>query len=212
MNRTSLLSMVCVAVLSAPMAFAQQAPPVPAGGGGGGADGNGRGMKMMRDRMDRGERGEHGMGILPPGMWWKNPDTVTRLGLSAEQQRRMDEIFRQSRIQLVDLKASLEKEQINLEPMLNANPLDQGRTLGEISRIADLRADLEKANAKMLLGLRAVLTAEQWTKMQDHRRGEGMMMRRQEGPDGMRGMRGPGGPDGMGGMPGNPPAPPPTLD
>ena len=147
------------------------------------------------------------MGMIPPGMWWKNPEVISRLTLTSDQQKRMDEIFRQSRIQLVDLKASLEKEQINLEPLMNVNPPDQGKALAEISRIADLRADLEKANAKMLLGLRGVLTADQWTKMQEHRRGEGM--RRMDGPEGGRGRRGPGGP---GANMGNPPVPPPTEE
>ena len=127
---------------------------------------------------------------------------VARLGLTPDQQKRMDDIFHQSRIQLIDLKASLEKEQLNMEPLLNANPPDQGRTLGEISKVADLRADLEKANAKMLLGLRGVLTADQWTKMQEQRRSlEGRGMRPMGGQDGGRGQRG------MDGM-GKPPAPP----
>ncbi len=184
MKRTPLLPLVCLAAFAAPMAFAQQSPNMPPQGGGPDQPG----QRMMHDHGERGERGM-GMGILPPGMWWKSPDVIARLGLTADQQKKMEEIFRQSRLQLVDLKASLDKEQINLEPLLNATPLDQGRTLAEISRIADLRADLEKANAKMLLGLRGVLTADQWTKVHDHHR-EGMM-RRQDGPDGERGRRGP---------------------
>ncbi len=186
MKRT-LLPLVCLAVLAAPMALAQQTPTMtPPQGGHGGPDQPGQ--RMMHEHGERGERGM-GMGIVPPGMWWKNPDMVTKLSLTADQQRRMDEIFQQSRIQLVDLKASLEKEQINLEPLLNASSLDQGRTLAEISKIADLRADLEKANAKMLLGLRGVLTTDQWTKLQDQRR-NGMMR-------GRRGMDGQGAPGGV---------------
>jgi len=107
-----------------------------------------------------------GLGILPPGPFWKNPDTIKLLGLTPDQQTRMDSIFRDSRIQLVHMHASLEEEQLKLEPLLNTNPLDQAKALEAISRIADLRADLEKADAKMLLSLRSVLTADQWTKLQ----------------------------------------------
>jgi Spy/CpxP family protein refolding chaperone len=106
------------------------------------------------------------MGIVPPGTWWRNPNTIASLSLTADQQKKMDEIFRQNRLQLIDIKASLEKEQINLEPLLNANPVDSTKALAEIGKIAELRADLEKADAKMLLGLRALLTADQWTKLQ----------------------------------------------
>ncbi len=130
---------------------------------------------------------QRSMGIVPPGTWWKNPETISRLALTADQQKRMDDIFRQSRIQLIDVKASLEKEQLNLDPLLNANPVDSARALAEISRIADLRADLEKANAKMLLNLRSVLTADQWTKLQEDRhtrRGGPMELHFQGGPGG----------------------------
>ena len=38
--------------------------------------------------------------------------------------------------------------------------------LAEIDRVAQIRAELEKANARMLLGLRRVLTQDQWQKLQ----------------------------------------------
>ena len=206
MNRKHLLSLFSLTLLSVPALVAQGGPPQENGAGGqAGAPAAGyRGGEMgMRGGHEGGRGGGFGMGIVPPGMWWKSPEAITRLGLTPDQQKRMDDIFHQSRIQLIDLKASLEKEQLNLEPLLNANPPDQGRTLGEISKIADLRADLEKANAKMLLGLRGVLTADQWTKMQDHRRNmDGHGMRPMGGQDGGRGQRG------MDGGNGRPPAPP----
>ena len=192
MTRKHLLSLAGIALLSAPL-FAQaasaQTSPAP-----GGPD---QGMRPMVRESGRHDGGSFGMGMMmPPGMWWKNPDVVTRLSLTQDQQKRMDEIFRQSRIQLVDLKATLEKEQINLEPLLNQNPPDEGRTLAEISKIADLRADLEKANAKMLLGLRGVLTADQWTKVQERHRGE--RMQHMDGPEGFHGQQGPGAAGGPG--------------
>jgi Spy/CpxP family protein refolding chaperone len=121
-------------------------------------------------RVDDRHEGMHGMRgeghILPPGMWWKNPELVTRVGLTPDQAKKMDDIFLQSRIKLVHMKASLEEEELLLEPLINANPPDSAKALAQIGRIADTRADLEKANAAMLLGLRAVLTPDQWTKLQ----------------------------------------------
>ena len=113
------------------------------------------------------DRGEHGDG-LPFGMWWKNPEVSTRIGLSADQQKRMDALVLQSRLQLIHLHATLQEEQLMLEPLLDANPLDQAKALDQINKIADTRADLEKTNAKMLLSIRGVLTADQWTKLRAH--------------------------------------------
>ena len=92
---------------------------------------------------------------------------VQRLTLTAEQTKKMDDIFQQSRLQLIDLKANVEKQQVMLEPMLSANPLDVAKASAQIDKVAEARADLEKANAKMLLGIRGVLTPDQWTKLRD---------------------------------------------
>ncbi len=92
--------------------------------------------------------------IAPPGMWWKNPDLAQKISLSADQQKRMDDIFQQSRLQLIDLKANVEKQEVMLEPMLSANPPDTNKVLAQIDHVAGARAELEKANARMLLGIR----------------------------------------------------------
>ena len=83
----------------------------------------------------------------------------------------MDDIFQESRLQLIDLQANVQKQEVMLEPLLSANPLDTARAQAQIDKVADARADLEKANAKMLLGIRAVLTPDQWTKLRT--RGQG---------------------------------------
>src|SRR5687767_13526254 len=45
------------------------------------------------------------------GAFWRNPAMVTSLGLTADQQQKMEEIFRQHRISLIDLNAAVEKEE-----------------------------------------------------------------------------------------------------
>jgi Spy/CpxP family protein refolding chaperone len=129
--------------------------------------------------------------IAPPGLWWRNPDIIQKLTITPDQQKRMDDIFQQSRLQLIDLRAAVEKQEVLLEPMLDANPPDTNKILAQIDRTAQARAELEKANAKMLLGIRTVLTPDQWTKLQTEERGNRRMMLRMKPKDG------PDGPDGM---------------
>ena len=110
--------------------------------------------------------------IGPGGMWWKRPEVVQRLNLTPDQVKRMDDIFQQSRIKLIDLKANVEKQEVMLEPMLSANPVDTAKAQGQIDKVADARAELEKTSARMLLSIRAVLTPDQWTKLtEQHRTG-----------------------------------------
>jgi len=168
--------------LAAPLVYAQDAPPGPpssmqnAPGQGQTLSrphdwGPGRDGGERRGEMDeRGDR-DHGDGMMPFGMWWKNPEVVRRLGVTPDQTKRMDALVLQSRLQLIHLHATLQEEQLMLEPLLDASPFDEAKALEQINKIADTRADLEKTNAKMLLSIRGVLTADQWTKLRSHDHG-----------------------------------------
>lgn len=153
---------------------------------------------------------EHAFRMGPRGRWWDNPETAQKVGLSAEQKKKMDDIFLQSRLKLIDEHAAVEKEEAILEPLLSAEQPDESRILAQIDKVAQSRAELEKANARMLLGLRGVLTTAQWKTLQTlgpERRDD------RHGPDSARGPRGrraPDEPDGSGGPPPpGPGAPPP---
>jgi Spy/CpxP family protein refolding chaperone len=198
MRPNSILSLVLFATLSGAFAIAQQpdAGPPPMGPG--------RPEKMDQSRGGWGEGMRSGFRIGPPGVWWHNPDLVQKLALTPDQQKRMDDILQQSRLQLVDLRANVEKQELLMEPMLAANPPDTNKILAQIDHTAQARAELEKANAKMLLGIRNVLTPDQWTKLQTEERENRRMriIRRGDMPGSPGEPRGPGGagPGGPGGM------------
>jgi len=182
----------------------------PNGGMGGGPVGD----------MGRGGPGgpmEHSFRGGQRGRWWDNPRLAQQIGLTDAQKKQMDAIFLQHRLKLIDLNAALEKDEILMRPMLGADQLDEAKILSQIDTIAQARADLEKENARMLFGIRKVLTPEQWTKLKTvvrthmARRGMG------SGRDGWQGRRGnwqgsnrPKGPSGPGGS--SQPAPPPPPD
>jgi Spy/CpxP family protein refolding chaperone len=127
-------------------------------------------------------RPDHGAGGPPPpdgppgmshgprqrsgGRWWMDSGEAQRLGLSPEQQTKLDVVYQHSRLRLIDLSANLQKDEATLEPMLEVDRPDESKVLAQIDRVAQDRAELEKANARMLLGLRNVLTPEQWKKLQ----------------------------------------------
>lgn len=96
------------------------------------------------------------------GYWWKQPNTIQQLNLTPEQQKKIGEVFQQFRVRLIDHTAALEREEVILEQLMEADPLDASKVRPEIDRVADARAQLEKANANMLLEMRTVLTKGQW--------------------------------------------------
>jgi Spy/CpxP family protein refolding chaperone len=130
---------------------------------------------MLRDgmMMHDGGRGPgpgamrepHGGFGVPGGKWWSNPEMVKRLNLTTDQQRKMDDVLQQSRLKLIDLTASLQKEEVMMEDLMRGPQLDDAKILPAVDRIAQARAELEKANARMMLGIRHVLTPAQWEKL-----------------------------------------------
>lgn len=164
----------------------------------------GPGMEGRRPPFER-AFGGHGV----EGRWWSNPRIAEKLKLTDEQRKTFDGILQQHRETLIDLRANLEKSELVLEPLVRADQPDEGKILAQIDKVAQARAELEKANARYLLALRSKLTPEQWKEVQqfrsDHeqmRGGWGPGPRRPAGPrpDGARpGAPGPGsnGPNGV---------------
>ena len=101
----------------------------------------------------------------PQGRWWGNPELAQKLGITADQQKKMDEILQQHRLRLVDLHATLDKQELLLEPLVSSDQPDETKILAQIDKVAQARAELEKANARMLLQIRRVLTQDQWQKL-----------------------------------------------
>ena len=155
--------------------WAQQGAPAPRGQQGPQA----RGMQGPgRGGMQPGARGfEDRLLPGPHGKWWDNPQVAEQLALSADQKKKMDDIFQQHRMKLIDLNATVQKAELTMEPLVAADQPDEAKIVAQIDKVAQARADLEKQTARMLLGIRGVLTPEQYQKLQAHARpgGRGQM-------------------------------------
>jgi len=145
------LGWAIASVLMAGSALAQG----PMGGGGG------MGMGDHRPPMERafGARGDQ-------GRWWNNPRMVAELKLTDEQRKAMDGILLEHREKLIDLRASLQKAELELEPLIKDDQPNEARILAQIDKVAQARAELEKANARFLLAIRGKLTPDQWKQVQ----------------------------------------------
>jgi Spy/CpxP family protein refolding chaperone len=132
------------------------------------------------------------------GQFWNNPRTVAELKLTDDQRKAMDGILQDHRMKLVDLQASLKKAELEMQPLMKADQPNQAAILAQIDKVAQARAELEKANARFLLALRGKLTPDQWKQLQTMR--ENRMDRMRDGDREQRGGWGQGGQrPGMGG-------------
>ena len=161
------LGVALAATLVAGTLFAQgpgQGGPAGTGGPGG------PGFGMHRPPMERAMGPHEGF-----GRWWNNPKIVEKLKLTDDQRKAMDQIFQEHREKLVDLRGNVEKAEIEMEPLVRADQPNEQAVLTQIDKVAQARAELEKANARFLFALRAKLTPDQWKQVQEFRQNhEGM--------------------------------------
>jgi protein CpxP len=180
-NKETIMKRVLFFLLLAVPLFAQQQP----------------GM-MRRQGPDSAGRERMGgpHGPMMEGNWWKNTELAKKLNLTDQQVAQMEQIYQQGRLQLIDKVAAAQKADLLLEPMLAADRPDESQVLAQIDKVAQTHADLEKSRARMLLGIRQVLSAEQWKQLKAEMPPPQMRRMTPDGPGGQGGRRGPDGPQG----------------
>jgi Spy/CpxP family protein refolding chaperone len=103
------------------------------------------------------------------GAWWKNSDVVREIGLTGQQVSQIEQTFFDHRLKLIDLKATVEREETRLQPLMEADQVNEAQIGTQIDKVLAARAALEKANVMMMLSIRKVLTVEQWKKLESIR-------------------------------------------
>jgi Spy/CpxP family protein refolding chaperone len=91
---------------------------------------------------------------------------VEKLKLTDDQRKGMDQILLQHRETLIDLRGNVEKAELSMEPLMKADQPNENSILAQIDKVAQARAELEKANARFLLAIRSKLTPDQWKQLQ----------------------------------------------
>jgi Heavy-metal resistance len=96
------------------------------------------------------------------GAWWTNAAFVAQLGLTDDQKMKIERVFESHRTNLEASKARLEKEETELNRLLEAEPFDRNAAQAQTYRAIQARSDMERENAQMTLEMREHLTRAQW--------------------------------------------------
>lgn len=101
----------------------------------------------------------------PTFAWWSSP-IAQDLKLSEEQRRQIRQTIKDYRPRLMELRASLERAESDLEAEFNQPSVDTRKANDAIDRFASARGDLTRTLSQMSLKLRTVLKPEQWEELQ----------------------------------------------
>jgi Spy/CpxP family protein refolding chaperone len=111
-----------------------------------------------------------GLQLGPPGQrWWDDRGFVKSLKLRPDQQARMDAIFEQNRNLLLSRFDGLQQAEAQMAQLSNSASPDESALYAQIDRVAQARADLEKANTHLLLQLRSQMDPDQIKRLEKSR-------------------------------------------
>lgn len=102
-----------------------------------------------------------GVQLGPPSRWWDDKHYAKALHLRADQKKRMDGLFDENRATLVNRYEALQQEEQKMETLSHAQTLDEAALFAQIDRVAQAKADLEKATTHLMLQVRKELDADQ---------------------------------------------------
>jgi Spy/CpxP family protein refolding chaperone len=102
---------------------------------------------------------------MPDGKWWKSPGVAAELGLSPDQSAEIEKVFVRARSKLIDLKADLEKKQLDLQVAMEDKSADRSAVEKKIEAVENSRAALQKTRALMILDMKQVLKPDQWERL-----------------------------------------------
>jgi Spy/CpxP family protein refolding chaperone len=97
--------------------------------------------------------------------WWERP-VVRDIGLSAEQDRQVRAIVRESRDRLIQLRGAVDSAESALSDEMNEERVDPKKAEAIIERVVTTRGELMRAIAQMSLRLRVILTTAQWRELE----------------------------------------------
>ena len=99
------------------------------------------------------------------GAWWKNSKVAEKLNLTDAQIKQLEDTFYQHRSKLVDIGAAMEKADMKLQQMLDADTVDESAVNAQVDQVLAARGQMEREFTTMNLNFRKILTLDQWKQL-----------------------------------------------
>jgi Spy/CpxP family protein refolding chaperone len=94
--------------------------------------------------------------------WWQSDEYRRELGLTADQTKRLEDIFQSAVPTLKAQKKTLDQVEAEFEKLIERG--GDAAVMEQVNHLETARAELSKSRTWMLLRMRQVLTTDQWAK------------------------------------------------
>lgn len=118
---------------------------------------------------------------VPSGKWWHMPRVVKNLNLAESQIKQLDEAFYTSRLNLIRLKSDLEREQFELETLIENKSLNENAALEQYKKLEQARVKLGIERFRFVLSIRKIVGYQRFQELMAFKR---LRQQRQRGAQG----------------------------
>ncbi len=91
------------------------------------------------------------------GKWWHNPTITRRVNLELQERKLLDEKFIETQRRLIVLKNGVEREQLELETLIEKEALNEDAIMAQFTRLEKARQDLSSERFRFLLEVRKIM-------------------------------------------------------
>jgi hypothetical protein len=91
------------------------------------------------------------------GRWWHNPSVTRRVNLEGQERKLLDEKFLETQRRLIMLKNGVEREQFELENLIEKETLNEDAIMAQFRKLEKAREDLSSERFRFLLEVRKIM-------------------------------------------------------
>lgn len=99
------------------------------------------------------------------GAWWKNAEVIKEVGISAEQSKKIDDLFHNRLPDAMAREAELKKQDAVLQRLLTERTVGADVIGVQVDRVEASRTTLNKTRTIMIYEMHLVLSTEQYKKL-----------------------------------------------
>jgi Spy/CpxP family protein refolding chaperone len=101
----------------------------------------------------------------PSGKWWYNQKVVQNLNLTQAEVRQLDQLYVDSHRKLIELKNAVEREQFELDTLLEKKQVDDAKVREQFKRLESARTDLANERLGFIIRVREIIGAERFQQL-----------------------------------------------
>jgi Spy/CpxP family protein refolding chaperone len=102
---------------------------------------------------------------MPHGKWWHIPRVVKELNLTDAEIEQLDEAFYKSRLNLIQLKSNVEREQFELENLIDKKTLNEDASLEQYKKVEKARFKLGNERFRFFVNIRKIVGYERFREL-----------------------------------------------